>query len=128
MYFHVAATLHTPEIQANLNQGRLLLRGACFPENAIELFKPLHQFLNNHLDLLREKGLAIHLELSYINSAARREIWQLLQNLLKEGVATELILYQGTEDEELDDYEELIQAAPFLKGLTLETRAGFYTG
>ncbi len=128
MYFHTAATLHTPEMQANLNEGRLLLRGACFPENATELFQPLHQFLNRHLDLLRQQGLSIHLELSYLNSSARKEIWRLLQHLLREQVKTELILYRGTEEDELDDYEELIQAAPFLNGLALEMREGFYVG
>jgi len=126
MHFHLASTLHTPEVQINLGERTFLMRGACFPENAAEFFEPIGQFLKENLPQLHPLHLHLHLELTYLNSAAKKVIWQLVSFLLDQGVRLRVSLYRGTEDDELEDYEGLIQAWESDGRVQIEWREGYY--
>jgi hypothetical protein len=126
MHFHLASTLHTPEVQINLAERTFLMRGACFPENAAEFFEPVMQFLKENLPQLNSLHLHLHLELTYLNSAAKKVIWQLVSFLLDQGVRLRVSLYRGTEDDELEDYEGLIQAWEGDERVQIEWREGYY--
>ncbi len=126
MHFHIASTLHTPEVQINLTEGSLLLRGACFPENATEFFAPIIEFLRENIQKNHITSLNLHLELTYINSAARKSLWQLVNFLLETGMPLQIVLYRGTEEDELEDYEELIRAWERESRLRIEVREGYY--
>ncbi len=69
---------------------------------------------------------SLHLELTYINSAARKSLWQLVKLLLDMGTSLQIILYRGTEDEELEDYEELVRVWERESRLRIEEREGYY--
>ncbi len=126
MYFHLANTAHTPEVQINLAQSLLLLRGACFPENAAEFFEPITEFLKEHLSELSGRDLQLHLELTYLNSAAKKGLFQLVKFLLDHVNSLRVVLYHGTEDEELEDYEGLVQFWQREPRIRLEHREGYY--
>lgn len=126
MHFHIASTLHTPEVQINLTRGILLLRGACFPENATEFFAPIMEFVQENIEKNHVPSLDLHFELTYINSAARKSLWQLVKFLLEAGIALQIVLYRGTEEDELEDYEELIRAWEREPRLRIEVREGYY--
>ncbi len=126
MHFHIASTLHTPEVQINLTKGTLLLRGACFPENATEFFAPIMEFLHENIQKNFVPSLGLHLELTYINSAAQKSLWQLVNFLLETGIPLQIVLYRGTEEDELEDYEELIRAWEREPHLRIEVREGYY--
>jgi hypothetical protein len=126
MYFHLASTLHTPEVQINLTERTFLMRGACFPENAVEFFEPIVRFLKENLPHLNPPHLHFHLELTYLNSAAKKTLWQLVSFLLDQGVRLRVSLYRGTEDEELEDYEGLIQVWESDERVQIEWREGYY--
>jgi len=126
MYFHIASTLHTPEVQINLTEGTLLLRGACFPENATEFFAPIMAFLHENIQKNLVPSLGLHLELTYVNSAARKSLWQLVNFLVGTGIPLQIVLYRGTEEDELEDYEELMRAWEREPRLQIEVREGYY--
>ena len=126
MHFHVASTLHTPEVQIDLTRGNILLRGACFPENATEFFAPIIEFLRENIQKNHVPSLELHLELTYINSTARKSLWQLVKLLLDMGTSLQIVLYRGTEDEELEDYEELVRVWERESRLRIEAREGYY--
>jgi hypothetical protein len=126
MHFHLASTLHTPEVQINLAERTFLMRGACFPENAAEFFEPVMQFLKENLPQLNPLHLHLHLELTYLNSAAKKVLWQLVSFLLDQGVRLRVSLYRGTEDDELEDYEGFIQVWESDGRVQIEWREGYY--
>jgi len=126
MHFHFASTLHTPEVQIDLTKGIILLRGSCFPENAIEFFEPILKFLRENLSKSPTSSLKLHLELTYINSAARKALWQLVNFLLEACTSLQIVLYRGTEEDELEDYEELIRVWEGKPRLQIEERDGYY--
>jgi len=126
MHFHLASTLHTPEVQINLTEHTFLMRGACFPENAAEFFEPIVRFLKENLPHLNPPHLNLHLELTYLNSAAKKALWQLVSFLLDQGVRLRVSLYRGTEDDELEDYEGLIQVWESDGRVQIEWREGYY--
>ena len=102
------------------------MRGACFPENAVEFFEPIGQFLKENLPQLNPLHLHLHLELTYLNSAAKKVIWQLVSFLLDQGVRLRVSLYRGTEDDELEDYEGLVQVWESDGRVQIEWREGYY--
>ena len=126
MHFHLANTAHTPEVQINLAQSLFLLRGVCFPENASEFFEPITEFLKEHLSELSGRELQLHLELTYLNSAGKKALFQLVKFLLDYVHLLRIVLYQGTEDEELEDYEGLVQFWQREPRIRLEQREGYY--
>lgn len=126
MHFHLANTAHTPEVQINLAQSLLLLRGACFPENAAEFFEPITEFLREHLSELNGRELQVHLELTYLNSAGKKALFQLVKFLLDHAHSVRIVLYQGTEDEELEDYEGLVHFWQREPRIRIEQREGYY--
>ncbi len=126
MHFHLAATDHTPEVQINLAESFFLLRGVCFPENASELFEPVVEFLAEHLPKSSKNFLNLHLELTYLNSAAKKSLLQLVNFLLDRGIVLRVVLYQGTEEDELEDYEGLFQFWQRHPQVELEWREGYY--
>jgi len=126
MHFHLANTAHTPEVQINLTQSLLLLRGVCFPENASEFFEPITEFLKEHLSELSGRELQLHLELTYLNSAGKKGLFQLVKFLLDHAHSLRVVLYQGTEDEELEDYEGLVQFWQREPRIRVEQRDGYY--
>ncbi len=126
MHFHIANTAHTPEVQINLTESILLMRGACFPENANEFFEPIVDFLREYLTELKGGPLTLHLELTYLNSAGKKSLFQLVKLLLDQGCSLRVILYRGTEDDELEDYEGLVQFWRREPRVVIEEREGYY--
>ncbi len=102
------------------------MRGACFPENANEFFEPIVDFLLEHLIELKGRPLTLHLELTYLNSAGKKNLFQLVKLLLDQGCSLRVILYRGTEDDELEDYEGLVQFWQREPRVVVEEREGYY--
>jgi hypothetical protein len=126
MHFHLAKTLHTPEVQVNLERGVMLLRGACFPENSAEFFSPIHKFLQENRQVIQGKQIALHLELTYLNSSAKKELWELLDFISHNICPVHLVLYRGLEEEELEDYSDLMYVWSENPSLSIEARDGYY--
>ncbi len=126
MAFHLSPTLHTPEMRLSPLDNRLVLRGVCFPENSVELFRPLWKYLEEHGPTLLAKPLEVHVELSYINSSSQRELYRLLYDFLQKGGQVKLIIYEGDEEEEMEDLRHIVHGLEHLSGVTVEYRPGHY--
>lgn len=126
MTLHLSPTLHTPEVSLSVPHHRLVLRGACYPEDSIDFFRPIKEFLQTHTPQLTQVPLEVHAELSYINSSSQRELYHLLHEFLERGGSLRLVLYQGEEEEELEDLRHIVFGLENLKGVQVEYRAGYY--
>lgn len=103
-----------------------VLRGACFPEDSVEFFRPIREFFQAHIDKLRSTPLEVHVELPYINSASQRELYRLLYEFLHEGGQLRLYIYQGDDEQELEDLRHVVFGLELLSGVEVTYREGFY--
>jgi len=126
MAFHLSSSIHTPEVFIDEEKALFVLRGSCFPEDSIEFFRPIREFFQAHIDKLRSTPLEAHVELYYINSASQRELYRLLHEFLQEGGQLHLYIYQGDEEQELEDLRHVVFGLEFLSGVKVTYREGFY--
>ncbi|MCX7605729.1 MAG: DUF1987 domain-containing protein [Bacteroidia bacterium] len=126
MNLHLSPTLHTPEILFQAEKHLLILRGSCFPENSIEFFRPLWEFLKEHKEALTKSPLQIHVELSYINSSSQRELYQFLHDFLQLGGKIQMTIYQGEGEDELEDLRYVVFGLERLPGIEIYHQKGYY--
>jgi len=102
----------TPAINFDAKSGVLLLKGRSIPENSIEFYKPL----NDWLDLYGEKPLdetTIDMKLEYFNTSSSKCILDLLKRLEKinkVGSKVSVNWYFESEDEDMEEAGEDYQA------------------
>lgn len=102
----------TPAINFDAKSGVLLLKGRSIPENSIEFYKPL----NDWLDLYVEKPLdetTIDMKLEYFNTSSSKCILDLLKRLEKinqAGSKVSVNWYFESEDEDMEEAGEDYQA------------------
>ena len=102
----------TPAINFDAKSGVLLLKGRSIPENSIEFYKPL----NDWLDLYGEKPLdetTIDMKLEYFNTSSSKCILDLLKRLEKinqAGSKVSVNWYFESEDEDMEEAGEDYQA------------------
>lgn len=102
----------TPAINFDAKSGVLLLKGRSIPENSIEFYKPL----NDWLDLYGEKPLnetTIDMKLEYFNTSSSKCILDLLKRLEKinqAGSKVSVNWYFESEDEDMEEAGENYQA------------------
>lgn len=126
MSYQKPPTPYTPEVWADPIARQLLLRGTCFPEDSVAFFQPLRAHFLSNLAEYQKGPLHIFIELSYINSSAQRELYQMIGELLQNGVQVKLIIYQG-EEEELDDLRHVVAALEALGLRDVEYREGIHS-
>jgi len=105
----------TPTINFDAKSGVLLLRGRSIPENSIEFYKPL----NDWLDLYGEKPCqetTIDMKLEYFNTSSSKCILDLLKRLEKinqTGSKVSVNWYFESDDEDMEeageDYQAIVQ-------------------
>jgi len=102
----------TPAINFDAKSGVLFLKGRSIPENSIEFYKPL----NDWLDLYGEKPLdetTIDMKLEYFNTSSSKCILDLLKRLEKinqAGSKVSVNWYFESEDEDMEEAGEDYQA------------------
>ncbi|MCS6895780.1 MAG: DUF1987 domain-containing protein [Bacteroidia bacterium] len=126
MKLHIPASQYTPEVGADLDKCIIFLKGACFPENSSVFFQPLRSFVRQNSELLRDE-MEVHIELSYINSSAQRELYELLWALIERVPQMQIVIYLG-EEEEMDDLKYIVDALREAGFERIEYRHDYYSG
>ncbi|MBE9610624.1 biofilm regulation phosphoprotein SiaC [Chitinilyticum piscinae] len=77
---NIIATTSSPAIATDWNEGRVILAGDSYPENAFELFQPLLDWVSAYL---AQAGQPLRLELSllYLNTSSIRIMMDLFDQL-----------------------------------------------
>ena len=102
----------TPAINFDAGSGVLMLKGRSIPENSIEFYKPL----NDWLDMYSEKPCqetTIDLKLEYFNTSSSKCILDLLKRLEKinqSGSKVNVNWYFEQDDEDMEEAGEDYQA------------------
>jgi hypothetical protein len=101
----IHATNNTPRVYFDLSQGRIELRGRCFPENPSKFYDPLIAWLNAHItgDSI-EARFEVYLEYYNTGTYIRLlEIFDLLSKKNDQGHKLEVHWYVEEEDEDSID-------------------------
>lgn len=102
----------TPSIDFNGDTGVLELRGRSIPENSIEFFKPLNDWLDNYGNAPKSTT-SINVKLEYFNTSSSKCILDLFKRLEKlNGNSTEVSVnwYFEKDDEDMEEAGEDYQA------------------
>lgn len=102
----------TPSIDFDGGTGVLELRGRSIPENSIEFFKPLNDWLDTYGSSPKEET-NINVKLEYFNTSSSKCILDLFKRLEKiNGKATQVTVnwYFERDDEDMEEAGEDYQA------------------
>lgn len=112
----IPGTQKTPSVFFNSNTGTLELKGRSIPENAIEFFKPLVEWLEEYSKSPQAQTQAnIHLE--YFNTTSSKcilDIFRKLESINKQD-NTEVVInwYYEQDDEDMleagEDYQSILK-------------------
>lgn len=104
----IQATENTPRVYFDLNQGRLELRGRCFPDDTSKFFNPVLSWLSEHIG--NQSVIArFEVYLEYYNTGTYirlLELFDLLGDKNTQGHEIEVHWYVQEEDEDSIDNAE----------------------
>jgi hypothetical protein len=102
----------TPTIEFDANSGVLLLKGRSIPENSIEFFQPLNDWLEKYAEGPSAKTV-VEVRLEYFNTSSSKCILDFFKKLEKvNGSSTSVHVnwYFETDDEDMEEAGEDYQA------------------
>jgi hypothetical protein len=112
--FYLEETPKTPKILFDFEGGKLIIHGRSIPENSVEFYKPLYEYL----DLYRENAKPItyvEIMLEYFNTSSSKcliEVFKRLERLSKADKAVRVKWYYEEDDEDMkesgEDFKEII--------------------
>ncbi len=111
----IKATSKTPFIKFDPETGILEIKGRSIPENAIEFYKPLVEWLNEYAENPKEKT-EVHIQLDYFNTSSSKcilDIFKKLESIHKKGHPVVIKWYYEEDDEDMleagEDYQSILK-------------------
>ncbi len=122
--FYLEKTLKTPKIKLDATSGRLLIAGRSIPENSLDFYKPIFDWLDQYKKLPKNKTL-LEVKLDYFNTTSSKclvEIFRRLEEINQYGSDITINWYYEEDDEDMqesgEDFKQLINLP--IKVVTLE--------
>jgi len=119
----IEATEHTPGVDFNPASGQLKLTGRSLPENAIEFYDPVFEWLEDYIKNAPVET-ELHVDLDYLNSISQKMVVEILKNTKKVQANGKKIMvnwYYDEEDEKMMEEGKAI-ATEFEVPLTLHPK------
>ena len=111
-------TPKTPSVNFDSEKGSLLLKGRSIPENSIEFYKPLVDWLEQYSDGPQPKTVC-EIQLEYFNTSSSKcllDLFKKMENMNKNGNEIIINWYYEEDDEDMleagEDYQSIINV-PF---------------
>ena len=107
----IEGTAKTPTVSFSAADGKLEIKGRSIPENSIEFYKPLIDWIESYARQSQGSTL-VNIQLEYFNTSSSKCILDLFKKL--EGVGGEIVVqwYYEEDDEDMleagEDYEAII--------------------
>jgi hypothetical protein len=110
--FYLEETSKTPKLSFNWQSGHFLMSGRSIPENSIEFYRPLFEWLDEYVRSPKEKTI-FDIQLEYFNTSSSKclvEIFRRLEKLGREKVHINWFYEEDDEDmqESGEDFKEII--------------------
>jgi len=114
----IEGTQKTPAVKFNPDQGALEVKGRSIPENSIEFYKPLVDWLENYSENPAGKTI-VNVHLEYFNTSSSKcilDVFKKLESIHKSNNEVLINWYYEEDDEDMleagEDYESIIRV-PF---------------
>ncbi|MBP9151878.1 MAG: DUF1987 domain-containing protein [Flavobacteriales bacterium] len=114
----IEGTPKTPNISFDNGKGALLLKGRSIPENSIEFYKPLVDWLDAYSNAPQPKTVC-DIQLEYFNTSSSKcllDLFKKMENMSKNGNEIIINWYYEEDDEDMleagEDYQSIINV-PF---------------
>ncbi len=112
----IKATNKTPYIKFDPNMGVLELRGRSIPENAVEFYKPLVEWLDKYAQDPKDKT-EVNVQLEYFNTSSSKcilDVFKKLEDINKKPDKEVVINWYYEEDDEDmleagEDYQSILK-------------------
>lgn len=113
--FYLEATPKTPELSFNYKDSTFLISGRSIPENSIEFYKPLLDWLDDYLSNPNQET-RLQVKLEYFNTSSSKclvEIFRKLERIHEKSSKVSIDWYYDEEDEDMqesgEDFREIIK-------------------
>jgi hypothetical protein len=111
---NIAGTPKTPTIEFNAESGVLLIKGRSIPENSIDFYKPLFDWIDAYA-LEAKENSTLHMQLEYFNTSSSKcilDIFKKLENIKNSGKDVTVNWHYEEDDEDMleagEDYDAII--------------------
>ncbi|WP_375577584.1 DUF1987 domain-containing protein [Marivirga tractuosa] len=116
--YYLEATPKTPKLDFNPDADTFLISGRSIPENSIEFYKPLLDWLDKYIQNPLESTI-FEIKLEYFNTSSSKclvEIFRKLEKINADGKSITIDWYYEEEDEDMEesgeDFKQIIKV-PF---------------
>ncbi len=110
----IDGTPKTPTVNFNSESGVLLIKGRSIPENSIDFYKPLFQWIDTYAQSAKDKT-EVHMQLEYFNTSSSKcilDVFKKLEQIKKAGKDVSVIWHYEEDDEDMleagEDYDAII--------------------
>ncbi len=107
-------TPKTPYVRLDGEKGLIEIKGCSIPENSIEFYKPLIDWLEEYGSSV-DSETAVNVQLEYFNTSSSKcilDIFKKLESIYKKGQKVEVNWYYEEDDEDMfeagEDYQSII--------------------
>ncbi len=107
-------TPKTPYVRLDGEKGIIEIKGRSIPENSIEFYKPLIDWLEEYGSNV-DSDTAVNVQLEYFNTSSSKcilDIFKKLESIYKKGQKVEVNWYYEEDDEDMfeagEDYQSII--------------------
>ena len=114
----IDGTAKTPTVKFNAESGVLEIKGRSIPENSIEFYKPMVEWLDQYANNAQENTV-VNIQLEYFNTSSSKcilDVFKKLENINKGKSEVLINWYYEEDDEDMleagEDYESIIRV-PF---------------
>jgi hypothetical protein len=114
----IEGTPKTPSIKFDAKEGIFEIKGRSIPENSVEFYKPLNEWLDNYMQVPLDKTV-VNIRLEYFNTSSSKcilDVFKRLEAIHRTKHDVEINWYYEEDDEDMleagEDYDSIIKV-PF---------------
>ncbi|MEX1189750.1 MAG: DUF1987 domain-containing protein [Bacteroidia bacterium] len=116
---NIPITPKTPLVKLNADTGQLELKGRSIPENSIEFYSPVFQWIDDY-SMQPKPATELHIQLEYFNTSSSKCVLDILKKLQtlhqNNRTVAKVLWYYEEDDEDMleagEDYQAIIRV-PF---------------
>ncbi len=114
----IEGTPKTPSIKFDTGEGVFEIKGRSIPENSVEFYKPLNEWLDQYMQVPLDKTV-VNIRLEYFNTSSSKcilDVFKRLETIHKSKHDVEINWFYEEDDEDMleagEDYDSIIKV-PF---------------
>ena len=112
---NIESTPKTPSVMFDSTQGLLVIKGRSIPENSVEFYRPMMEWLDLYSSTPTKKT-NVNIQLEYFNTSSSKcilDIFKKLESIHKKGNEILINWFYEQDDEDMqeagEDYQAIIQ-------------------